>query len=140
MREYKFDPSVPRRMYLSDAIPLRNRCPECGAKLEQEYHTYEVAARSGDEEEFSLTGNDLGWFCPKCAVVVLDSEGFAELLSVYNLRGGRASEFIVLGIVNMKAIPKEKWNLQLGTADNPVPLVNFANIFRPGTPPERTNE
>ncbi len=130
MREYKFDPSVPRRMYPSNVIPLRNRCPECGAKLEKEYHCYAVAAGGGAGEQLLLVGNDLGSFCPKCDVVVLDTEGFAGELSLGVSPEIRASKFVVLGIVDTDAVPEEKKDIPLGTDDNPVPLVKFTNLYR----------
>jgi len=120
-------------MYPSDVIPLRNRCPECGTKLEKEYHAYAVAAGGGDDDDtLLLTGNDLGSFCPKCDVVVLDVRGFASHVSLGISPESRASKFVVLGIVDVDAIPEEKQNLPLGAKDNPVPLVKFTNFYKGG--------
>jgi len=132
MEKYRFHPSVPRRMYPSNVIPLKNRCPECGAKPEREYHSYVVGAGEGGEETRLLVGNNLGAFCPKCDVVVLDTEGFAGEVSLGIAPESGPSNIVVLGIVDIDAIPEEKRDLPLGAEDNPIPLVKFTNLYKSG--------
>ncbi len=37
-------------------------------------------------------------------------------------------EFVVMGIVDLDAVPEEKRDLPLGEEDNPIPLVEFTNV------------
>ncbi len=113
-------------MFWSNEIPDSKACPKCRARLEKEYHTYLIAGRKGKESEFFITGNDNGYFCPNCAIVVLDYDMFAKLISMYSRNFGFV-DFAVLGIVNIDAIPEDKKSMPIGDEDNPVPLVQFTN-------------
>ena len=126
----KFDASVPRRMFWSDKLVNKKKCPLCHSVLEDEHHTYAMAVRSGGETTPLITGNDAGSFCPECPVVVLDRKGFervvegiAEERPDWGISG--AVRFVVLGIVNMEAVPEDKRHLPLGGDDNPIPIVEF---------------
>lgn len=129
MIKKKFDSSIPRKMFWSNEIPNSRLCPNCDAKLEREYHSYVIATRKGNDYESSITGNDGGYFCPNCKIVVLDHDMFAELAS-QSTKFSKPFGFTVLGIVDINAIPEDKENIPLGGDDNPVPLVEFTNLSK----------
>ena len=126
----KFDASIPRKMFWSDSLVNKKKCPLCHSTLENEYHHYIMAVRSGKEITTLGVGNDYGAFCSECPVVVLDRKGFERNV------GGIVKEnpdwkmsgdlrFVVLGIVNMDAVPEDQRHLPLGSDSNPIPLVEF---------------
>lgn len=116
-------------MFWSNKIPNSKLCPNCDAKLESEYHSYVIAIRKGTDCEYSITGNDGGYFCPNCKIVVLDGDKFGELAS-HATKFSDPFDFTVLGIVDLNAIPEDKKNVPLGGEDNPVPLVEFTNLSK----------
>ena len=106
----KFDAAIPRKMFWSDSLVNKKKCPLCHSTLENEYHHYIMVTRSGEETTALGAANDYGAFCPECPVVVLDRKGFERAL------GGIVKEnpdwkmsgdvsFVVIGIVNMDAVP-----------------------------------
>lgn len=126
----KFDASVPRKMFWSDKLVNKKKCPLCHSTLENEYHTYAMVIRSGGEVTPFIAGNDSGAFCPECPVVVLDRKGFERVIEKipeerpdWGISGAVA--FVVMGIVNMDAVPEDKRHLPLGEDDNPIPIVEF---------------
>lgn len=129
----KFPASTPRRMFWSKDVGGHSHCPECGGILESDYHTYLLAVRDRGEVETFVTGNDSGYFCKTCPIVVLDSEAFAKF-SMLGLRRETSGEFAVMGIVDLEAVPQEKRSMPLGGDDNPLPLVAFigSRFSRPG--------
>jgi hypothetical protein len=126
----KFDASVPRKMFWSDKLVNRKKCPLCHLALENEYHTYAMAVLGGGETTTFITGNEAGSFCPECPVVVLDRKGFDRVIGEIveespDLRISGAVSFVVIGIVDTDAVPEDKRHLPLGSEDNPIPLVQF---------------
>jgi hypothetical protein len=126
----KFDVSIPRKMFWSDKLVNRKKCPLCHSALENEYHTYAMVVLSGGETTPFITGNDSGAFCHECPVVVLDRKGFEHVIEAmpeerpdWGIAG--TVRFIVMGIVNMDAVPEDKRHLPLGDDDNPIPIVEF---------------
>ena len=122
----KFDASVPRKMFWSTDIGGMDFCPQCHSKLENESHSYLLLVREpGDFKPF-IVGNNDGYFCACCPIVVLDYEAFAKSA----LAGNPSScsfEFAVPGIIDLDAIPEENANIPIGDDDNPVPLMRFTN-------------
>jgi len=129
MTKKKFDASIPRKMFWSNEIPNSKLCPNCNAKLEREYHTYLIATRKEGNYETFITGNDGGYFCPNCDIVVLDWDKFARLVSIFS-KFSKSVEFTVLGIVDVNAIPEDKRSIPIGGDDNPIPLVEFTNLSK----------
>ena len=125
-RMRKFDASVPREMFWLTDVARTNTCPRCGSALENDSQTYMCVVRSGGEEEPFIAGNDLGYFCPRCPVVVLDHGAFAEHAAL--VASGGHILFAVLGLVDLDAVPEDKRHLMLGADDNPIPLVRFSNV------------
>jgi hypothetical protein len=125
----KFDAAVPRRMFWSDKLVNKKKCPLCHSTLEKEYHQYLMAIRAGKETTSLATGNDCGAFCPECPVVVLDRKCFEHVIEETAKRPdwgiSGAVQYVVLGVVNPYAIPEDKRHLPLGGDDNPIPLVEF---------------
>lgn len=74
-----------------------------------------------------VTGNDGGRFCASCPVVVLDHECFSEAAAV-GAGTGKGVEFMVLGIVDLDAVPTEKKHIPFDDDTNPLPLVKFTNL------------
>jgi len=119
----KFDLSIPRRRYYSDDCGL-SLCPECRMPLIEDSCTVIIAAKSDtDEGEFmsNMTGNH---FCESCPVVVFDSDKVEQAARI-GIRGYRNLRYLIGGIVDFNAIPKEKRHLEIGIEGNPVPLVHF---------------
>jgi hypothetical protein len=122
----KFDASVPRKMFWSTDIGGTDLCPRCHSRLENESHSYLMLVReSGDVQQF-IVGNDNGYFCACCPVVVLDHEAFARSAHAGS-PSSRSFEFIVPGMVVLDAIPEESANIPIGDNENPIPLMRFTN-------------
>ena len=113
-------------------------CPRCGGPMRQRYQVYAVSTRHGNKTADSfIAGSDMGWFCTRCPVLVINPERVAALLEhqLPHWNVGRA--FALLGIVDLDAIPEEKRHLELGADDNPLPLVPFAKTAGVSGQPQR---
>lgn len=125
----EIDVSIPRRMFWSDKLVNKRKCPLCHSMLTPDYQTYVMAVWSGEESTPFITGSDNGAFCPECPVVVLDKKGFKqiieEIIEKQDWEMSGDSRFAVLGLVDMDAIPEDKRHLPLGGDDNPIPIVEF---------------
>ena len=99
-------------------------CPECGAETKEENCTVLLAVQADTDQGEFMTNVPHGYFCETCPVVVFDEAkiDFAVkavmLLPSYNMG-------VVCGIVDLGSIPHEKSYLELGTDENPLPLVPF---------------
>lgn len=91
----RFPASLPRRMFWSRDVGGLSRCPECGGTLANESHTYVMAVRHQGKTERFMVGNDKGYFCERCPVVVLDYDTFAEFTRL-GLGQAAPAEFAVL--------------------------------------------
>jgi hypothetical protein len=123
----KFDPSIPREMFWSNDVGGKFCCPRCFSSLENESQAFLMAIRLGHDIHSFVVGNDAGYFCPKCPTIVLDSHTFNEFARL-SLGCEADSQFAVLGLLDLQAIPKDKRPLPLGGNDNPIPLVKFTNM------------
>lgn len=118
------------RMYWSYSVKNRKICPECGAVLKKKYQAYLIALKIGEEPDPYITGNNGGYFCSNCPVVVLDYDTFSEAVTVaveLHHPDAHAFKFAVGGIVDYDAIPEDKRDEEVGTDDNPLPLIPFQN-------------
>ncbi len=123
------DVHLPRTCVYSER--QRRSCPKCGARLVQRYASYLVATRNrGVAADNFVLGSDFGWFCPGCPTVVVESPRMRALLSQGMPAWDVAEEFALLGLVDFDAIPADRRHAELGTDDNPVPLVRF-RVDRP---------
>jgi len=77
-----------------------------------------------------MVGNTAGHFCEKCPLVVLDREEFKRLAMIAAVAAVATDsvEFVVLGIVDLDAVPEEKRGHPFDDDKNPVPLVRFTNV------------
>ncbi|MDI6732620.1 MAG: hypothetical protein QME51_00740 [Planctomycetota bacterium] len=125
MAPKKYKSSIPRQMYWSTDLKNSKICPKCNSLLENEYHSYLLLVKTEKDVESFMVGNDKGYFCPNCAVVVLDKDEFGKM--VLGFHDVSSSKFTVAGIVDLDTIPEDKKNKLLGDDDNPIPLVSFTN-------------
>jgi hypothetical protein len=125
-RHTEIDLSHPREPIYRSFDGGPGPCPKCGGLLKQNRQTYCVATRLGRKLRDSfMIGSDFGWFCEQCPVVVLNSRAIREMLSHSMPHWDVGNEFLVEGIVDLDAVPKDKRNVPLGGDDNPIPLVAF---------------
>ena len=124
MSGHKFPGSLPRKMYWSDEIGGYASCPDCGAPLESEHHAYILATRRSGDMDFHMVGNSAGHFCGQCPLVVLDRDEFASFVALA-VQATDGIAFIVMGIVDLDAIPEDKRDKPFDDGTNPVPLVQF---------------
>ncbi len=86
-----------------------------------------MAVRKRAEIQPFIVGNDAGHFCAKCPVVVLDHEEFQQFAAL-SMRTSKGGQFLVLGLIDLDAVPMEKRNFPFDAETNPVPLVGFTNL------------
>lgn len=117
------DLSIRRRRYYSDECGLV-KCPECNTELKEEGCTILLAVKSDKDEGEFMTNLAGSHFCTNCPVVVFDIDKL-EQAAKYGIRSDKNLKYLVGGIVDLNAIPKDKRELQIGTDENPMPLVHF---------------
>jgi len=117
------DLSIDRRMYYSDESETK-LCPECNSELIDKGCTILLAVKSDTDEGEFMTNLAGSHFCSNCPVVVFDKEK-VEKAAKLGIRGGKNLQYLIGGIIDLEAIPKEKEKLELGTDENPIPLASF---------------
>lgn len=118
--------TTPRHVVYSSFKDKPGACPRCSSELVNENQTYAVETRQGKRiaDSFIVNG-DFGWFCKSCPILVINKGEVKKLLS-FQKRGWRiGSEYLVLGIVDLDAIPASKRHLPIGDPNNPLPLIKF---------------
>lgn len=119
----RIDITIPRRRYYSKFCGL-TLCPECGRHL-TEFASSVVFAAKSDTDEGEFISNYTGsHFCNSCPVVVFDSDKVEKAVRM-GIRGDKNLKYKISGIVDMEAVPEEKRHLELGTEENPLPLITF---------------
>lgn len=121
--KHKVDISTPKRKYQSDLCGLSS-CPECGGKLIEDSCTVLLAAKSTTDDGEFLSNLSGSHFCATCPVVVFDSEKIEQAARL-GIRGDKNLHYLIAGIVDFNAIPPKKRRLEIGTDENPLPLVEF---------------
>ncbi len=123
------DITIPRECIYKVFEDAPGPCPRCGAGLQQSFQTYLVATRHGRTmADPFMIGSDFGWFCPNCPTVVINPYGVKEALSIGKPDWDIGSEFGVMGVIDLDAVPPDKADIPLGEDDNPIPLVEFTNV------------
>jgi hypothetical protein len=118
---------TPRKMYWSSDVRGTRLCPDCHARLVPKQRTYLLVVRHGKSLDSRLVGSAGGYFCPACPVVVLDRRQFNDYVAASpDLRAG--SSYVVPGLLDLSAVPKDKRDLPFDEADNPLPLLMFTNL------------
>ena len=126
------DLSIPKRMYFDDECSL-GICPECASILIEEGCAILICVESNsDRGEFmtSLSGSN---FCKSCPVVVFDRDVVEQGVRIA-IRGSKNPRYFIAGIVNLEAIPDNKKHLEIGTDENPIPLIEFLPDLKEKTP------
>jgi hypothetical protein len=72
-----------------------------------------------------MMGNTMGWFCPACPILVVNMSELESDLQHSLPHWNVGEEVAVLGLVDLDAIPEEKQHVELGSDENPIPLVRF---------------
>ena len=117
------DLSIPRRDYYSNKHKL-TICPECGSLLIAKSCSIILCVEYETNKDKFITDFTDSHFCRKCPVVVFDTEKL-EQSAIYGIRKDIDFQYLVAGFVDLDSIPKEKRYLELGTDENPIPLVEF---------------
>jgi len=119
--------STPRKMYWSDDVRGTRLCPDCHARLVPQPQTYLLNMRHGKSTDSHLAGNAGGHFCPTCPVVVLDRKQFDDYAAASPVVCA-GSDYRVLGLLDLSAVPEDRRDLPFDEVDNPLPLVMFTNL------------
>ena len=117
------DLSKSRRRYFRDESNL-TICPECGSDLMEERSSILLSVKSDSDEGVFMTSLSGSHFCYKCPVVVFDYEKVEKAARI-GIRGDKSLSYMVVGIVDLDAIPDDKKYLEIGCDENPIPLVHF---------------
>lgn len=118
------DLSIPRRHYYGSEHCL-TICPECKSVLVDEKCTILLEVESDYDDGEFMTNFSGSHFCSNCPVVVFDREKIEQAVIISMDGESSGLKYLISGIVDMDAIPEEKANAEIGTAENPVPLVRF---------------
>lgn len=122
------DPKIERKAIYESFKEKPGPCPKCGGVLEQSYHSYMVASRTGGRQADSfIVGGNFGWFCASCPTVVINKDELDKMLNSSMPGWKIGKEFAVLGMLNLDAVPSNKSHLHFGAPGNPVPLVKFSS-------------
>lgn len=125
--EGPIDLTLPRVCYYREFEDAPDPCPRCGATLVQQRASYLIATRSrGKDADSFISSNDAGWFCLDCPTVVVNADAINKLLGHRLRRWNVGHEFVVMGLVDLDAVPPEKGHLPLGEDNNPIPLIPFS--------------
>jgi hypothetical protein len=125
----KLNIKIPREVVYQSFTQQPGTCPKCGGTLVQEYQHYVVNTYENNLEMDSFyMGEKFGWFCKSCPVVVINISELRESLHIVPSNWEVGSNIIVLGILDLDAIPEKKRNIPLGTHGNQVPLIKFSNL------------
>lgn len=122
------DISEAKRSYYKSGKGLKH-CPECGAGLLEESFPSLLSVKSKTGDTNSITTMTGSHFCLQCPVVVFDRNQL-EPAAQYLAKGDNGFQYLIIGMVDLAAIPPEKKHLPIGNDENPVPLVRFL----PGLP------
>jgi hypothetical protein len=129
------DNSDPREAIYQTLTGQSNVCPKCGGILHQQRKDYLIGNYEGDDElESFTTGANFGWFCDSCPVVVINLPDLHALLAHLPPDMPIGSNAIVIGIINIYAIPEKKRHMPIGIPENQIPLCMFTNL--PVLPPK----
>ena len=119
----KFDLSIPRRMYLRVGAETRF-CPECNSELQKDSCVIVLYVESNIDKGEFVTNVNGSRFCTSCPVVVFDREK-VEKAAKLGIKGEGEIVYMIMGIIDLEAVPEDKHDLELGTDENPIPLVGF---------------
>jgi hypothetical protein len=117
------DLSTSKRRYYSRDCGLKY-CPECGSELVEYNCTILLAVKTKSDQGEFMTNHSGSHFCTTCPVVVFDNDQVIQA-AIYAIRATSNLQYLILGIIDLNKIPDEKKHLEIGTDENPMPLVRF---------------
>lgn len=124
------DITIPRECVYRQFEGQPGPCPRCGGLLQSHTATYLVETRGSSNADSFFISGDMGCFCAQCPTVIINPEEVRAFLTHGMIHGTVGEEFVVAGIVDLDAIPKDKEHLPLGHKDNPLPLVAFTGVTK----------
>jgi SEC-C motif len=123
MNSKHVDLSKPKRKYYNDEYDLAI-CPECGSDLVNGSSTILLSVKSDSDEGSFMTNLSGSHFCNKCPVVVFDKDK-VEQAAIVGIKGGNNLKYMIAGFIDLDSIPDNKKHLEIGSDENPMPLVQF---------------
>jgi len=124
--EPEIDIRQPRECIYASFQDNPGPCPRCGGPLYRSKQVYLIDTRRGRQMTDSfIASGDFGWFCLRCPTVVISPEEVSAYLNCGLPHWDVGDEFRVVGIVDLDAVPKDKWDIPLGEEENPIPVVEF---------------
>jgi len=123
MNQTTIDISIPRRKYHSNECGLTS-CPECGSELIKKNFPILLFVKSDSDQGEFMTSLSGSHFCKKCPVAVFDTNK-VEKAAMLGIRGGENLKYNIAGFIDMDSIPENKKHLEIGTDENPMPLIDF---------------
>ncbi|MEI8045807.1 MAG: SEC-C metal-binding domain-containing protein [Bacteroidota bacterium] len=117
------DLSTSKRRYYSRDCGLKH-CPECGSELLEFNCTILLSVKTKSDQGEFMTNHSGSHFCTKCPVVVFDNDQVIQA-AAFGIRASADLQYLIEGIIDLNRIPDEKKHLEIGTDENPVPLVRF---------------
>ncbi len=131
------DITIPRECIYQQFEDQPGPCPGCGNPLQSSAQTYLVATRRGERitDSFFISG-DMGWFCTNCPTVVINPDRVSDMMGTSLPHWDVGSEFAMMGIMNLDAVPPEQRHLPLSEIE-PLPLVPFRQILGEASAPPR---
>ncbi len=125
--QQKIDKTIEREVFAHDADDPPDNCPQCSQRLVQDLGPYRVVTRSGRRitDGYVISG-DFGYLCPECATAVIHIPTLAAMFQDVASKPGweTGEEFVVVGLVNLDAIPPDQAYVPLDDLD-PYPFVPF---------------
>ncbi len=119
----KVDAGIRRAVFYEEFDQHPGPCPQCGGELRQASVPYMVATHHGGQmADPFLIASDFGWFCDACPTVVINPDGVREILAHGRPDWDTGEEFIVVGIVDLDAIPPGQRRRPIDEVE-PLPLV-----------------
>jgi RNA polymerase subunit RPABC4/transcription elongation factor Spt4 len=99
-------------------------CPECGSELIAENCSILLHVKSDSDQGEFMTSLSGSHFCNQCPVVVFDTDKLEQAARL-GIRGDKNISYTIGGIIDLDSIPDNKKHLEIGSDENPVPLVRF---------------
>lgn len=123
MNQTNIDISIPRRKYHSSEYGLTS-CPECGSELIKKNFPILLFVKSDSDQGEFMTSLSGSHFCKKCPVAVFDTDK-VEKAAKLGIRDGTNLKYSIAGFIDLESIPENKKHLEIGTDENPMPLIDF---------------
>ena len=124
MKLEKADLSFQRRRYFSDNCSLF-LCPECSKNTQEKECQIVLFISVNDEIDNYIVDIKGAYFCNDCPVVIFDVEKISDEIEKRFNDVNANIDYHIAGFVDIDDIPIEKRNKDIGSEENPVPIVRF---------------